>query len=659
MTQALLPSRPPTPRDDRGRAHGWQWYGARAAVVVCFAALLGGLWVLHLRDVEENRGELIRDILWVEQNVQFSLERDIEHLRQLAHDGVDDVERRQLDGLVNQLRTTSPALARVVVLDGDGTFSASAPGPTPSDAAAPLIRPASEPAYRLARSTGKSAYGPPYAADGDHLFEVFVPCFRGGAPVGMVVGIYSLRSILSGIVPWWLAEKHRVTIRDASGAVLAAKSNVQGRGGPELTHQTELDPPGHGLLLRVDSYGSPTKLLRNVLAVTLLSLAAAVLWTMWSLRHHIQLRLATERALRQEHAFRKAMEDSLETGLRAVDLEGRIIYVNPAFCRMVGWSERELTGHGAPQPYWPPEDSARIEAAQRNARAAGTSRIGIELELMRRSGERFDALLYETPLVDAQGRQTGWMASVLDITDRKRARQQEEKLAATARLVTMGEMASAIAHELNQPLSAIASYATGCMNLLASGAAAPGEIEDALAKTARQAERAGRVIRRVHEFVRKREPARSRLRLNAVVDEAIGFVEPEARKRGVRITALLARDDAELEGDPVLLTQVLLNLVRNGMDAMAATPPPQRELSVSTERTAGAVLVRVVDCGCGLSPDVQEKLFDPFFTTKPEGMGMGLNICRSIVELHRGRLWAEPAPGGGAAFSFSLPVERA
>ena len=271
-------------------------------------------------------------------------------------------------------------------------------------------------------------------------------------------------------------------------------------------------------------------------------------------------------------------------------------------------------------------------------------RTGLEMKLMRRGGERFDALVYEAPLIDAEGRQRGWMGSVLDITERKRARelvrQREEKLAATARLVTMGEMASTIAHELNQPLSAIASYSTGCVNLLRAGTADPGEIRDALEKTTQQAQRAGRIIRRVHEFVRKSEPSRSRMRLNAVVEEAVGLAEAEARKRRVKIVPQLSPEDPELHADPLLLQQVLLNLVRNGMDAMAETPRDVREITITTERATSSVTVRVADRGCGIAPDVQRQLFEPFFTTKAEGMGMGLNICRSILELHRGRVWA-------------------
>ncbi len=636
-------------------AHGWQWYAPRAAIALFVAALLGLLWVLHRQELDEKRSAVIRDILWLEQNVRFSLSRDLEELAQLGADA-DGIGTEQLELRVGYLLQNSPGLLRVVLLDEAGGVRMGAP---PLAAPGRPFAEASAPAYDLAVATGTAAYGVPHPSPQGHVLEVFVPCYRGGRRVGTAVGVYGLQSMLTAVVPWWLAEKHLVTLRDAGGAVLAAKSNVEAQQ-PELSHQVPLDPPGHGLLLHVESYGGETQLLRNVLAAALVSLAAAVLWNVWALRRHVRRRLATEEALRAEHAFRKAMEDSLHTGMRAVDLEGRVVYVNPAFCNMVGYTAAELIGRPG-QPYWPPEERAQILGALRAAREPGAPPAGIEMKLMRRSGERFDALMYEAPLIDAEGRQTGWMGSVLDITERKRARelarQQEEKLAATARLVTVGEMASTIAHELNQPLSAIASYTTGCLNLLEDGIVPREELRGALQKTAQQAQRAGRIIRRVHDFVRKSEPSRTPVRVNAVVEEAVGFADAEARKRRVRVRAHLAEADPEVQADAVLLQQVVLNLLRNAMDAMAATPPEQRELRVVTEAGPSSVTVSIADRGCGLSPEIRGHLFEPFFTTKTEGMGMGLNICRSIMELHRGRVWAEENPEGGTVFSFSLPLD--
>ena len=654
----MIPQARPSPAPAPSAAHGWQWYATRAAAGLFVLALLGLLWVLHRQELDEKRGAVARDILWIEQNVRFALDRDAEQLVALAADAGAD--REQFEVRAGYLLQNGPGLLRVAIVDAGGAVVVSAPAPL--DGGAPVVDAASGAARELALRTGATAYGPVTRTAQGHVFLAFVPYSRDGRIAGTVVGVYGLQSMLAAIVPWWLAEKHLVTVRDADGTVLAAKSNVAATQ-PELSHRIPLDPPGHGLVLHVESYAGDTNLPRNLLTAAIVTLALAVLWSSWALRRHVRRRLATEEALRAEHAFRKAMEDSLHTGMRAVDLEGRIVYVNPAYCNMVGLPPERLIGSRPPQPYWPPEERAHIEEVLRAARAPGAPRAGIEMRLLRPGGERFDVLVYEAPLIDAEGRQTGWMGSVLDITERKRARelvrQQQDKLAATARLVTVGEMASTMAHELNQPLSAIASYTTGCLNLLGSGAAADGELTEALEKTAQQAQRAGRIIRRVHDFVRKREPTRAPLRVNAVVEEAVGFADAEARRRRVRIELALGAEDPELQGDPVLLQQVVLNLLRNAMDAMAATPPDGREIRVATGAGPDGVTVSIADRGVGIPPEVREHLFQPFFTTKREGMGMGLNICRSILELHRGRVWADPNPGGGTVFSFSIPVDAA
>jgi len=654
----------PSPLDPSGArrasAHDWQWYAARGAVALFVVALLGLLWVLHRQELDEGRSAVTRDILWVEQNVRFALDRDADQLLALAADADDAAPpaRERFELRAGYLLQNGPGLLRVLVVDSAGAVLASAPAPL--DAGGAAVDPESEPARQLALRTGAPAYGPVVRTAQGNVFLAFVPYSRDGRIAGTVVGVYGLQSMISAIVPWWLAEKHLVTVRDASGAVLAAKSRVEGTR-PELAHEVPLDPPGHGLVLHLESYGGGSKLLRNVLTAAILTLALAVLWNVWALRRHVRRRLATEEALRTEHAFRKAMEDSLRTGMRAVDLEGRVVYVNPAFCSIVGYPSDRLIGSRPPQPYWPVEDRDRIEELLRAARAPGAGRAGIEMPLVRPGGEKLDVLLYEAPLIDAAGRQTGWMGSILDITERKRARelvrQQQEKLAATARLVTVGELASTMAHELNQPLSAIASYVTGCLNLLQDGSTPGGDLEEALRKTAQQAQRAGRIIRRVHDFVRKREPTRVALRMNAVLEDAVGFAEGDARRRRVRLAVALAEDDPELQGDPVLLQQVVLNLLRNAMDAMASTPEGAREIRVESRPGPDGVVVSIADRGAGVPEGAREHLFQAFFTTKTEGMGMGLNICRSILELHGGRVWAEPNPGGGTIFSFSIPIE--
>jgi PAS domain S-box-containing protein len=523
-------------------------------------------------------------------------------------------------------------------------------------------------------------------------------------------------------------------------------------------------------------------------------------WLVWSINpvceerlvyavaHDITGRKATEEALRAESTFRKAMEDSVITGLRAIDLSGRIIYVNSAFCRMVGFNEDELVGLVAPFPYWPEESRALCEQNLAMTLSGQAPAAGFELRIRRKNGERFDARFYLSPLIDLTGRQTGWMASITDITEPKRvraaleaaherfeavldgldaavfvadartdeilfanrafkrihgfdavgrtvrgvavpqpergdyridprglsvadlprelfdgelqhplsgrwyhvreqatrwvdgrvvrmgiatditdrkqtaevARQQEDRLQRTGRLITMGEMASTLAHELNQPLSAIANYCAGCVTRMQSGNWKPEDVLAVMQKASFQAERAGKIIRRVREFVKKSEPRRSAVKLADVLEDALGFADIDARRIGIRIVADVEPELPLVFADRIMIEQVLLNLVRNGLDAMADTVPDQRVLVVRVRRFgASTVEVAVIDRGHGISQEGRERLFTPFYTTKAEGMGMGLNICRSIIEFHDGRLIVDANPEGGTIFAFTLPTENA
>jgi C4-dicarboxylate-specific signal transduction histidine kinase len=235
------------------------------------------------------------------------------------------------------------------------------------------------------------------------------------------------------------------------------------------------------------------------------------------------------------------------------------------------------------------------------------------------------------------------------------ARQQQEKNEVTARLVTAGEMASLLAHELSQPLAAIVNYNMGCVRRLTSGDWKVDELRDAMEKSAAQATRAGSIIKGVREFLHKRAPDLSACDLNSLISDVAQTVQSETARRNVTLRLDLDPKQPQVLADPIMLKQVLLNLIRNGIDAMEQGSPQQRELLVrSCVTAAGAVQVDVADRGCGLPPELAANPFRPFFTTKPDGMGMGLQICRSIIEFHNGKLWAAANPGGGTVFSFTL-----
>ena len=289
-----------------------------------------------------------------------------------------------------------------------------------------------------------------------------------------------------------------------------------------------------------------------------------------------------------------------------------------------------------------------------------TPRSGFEVRIRRKSGERFHARMYISPLIDADGSQTGWMGSMVDITEQKRAQemsqQHQDRVQQTSRLITMGEMASSLAHELNQPLAAIANYCRGSVNHLRAERFELSAVTAAMEKASAQAERAGTIIRRMRDFVNKREPNRAPVAVAEVVHEAIGFAEIDARKAGVGLVLDLPGDLLPIFADRVMIEQVLLNLVKNGVEAMQDTRGARRVTITARVAEARTVEVSVADRGPGFGPEQAEQLFTPFFTTKPDGMGMGLSICRSIVEFHGGRLWAQPNPGGGSVFRFTLPA---
>lgn len=240
----------------------------------------------------------------------------------------------------------------------------------------------------------------------------------------------------------------------------------------------------------------------------------------------------------------------------------------------------------------------------------------------------------------------------------ERSRQQMAQLAHVARLATMGEMASGLAHELNQPLCAILNFTEARRELVRAGRSEGDELPRTLAEVAAQAQRAGEVIRGLREFVRHREPQRELVDLNGVVREVVGLTSVEARQGEVRVQLKLADPLPRALADRIQMQQVLVNLVRNAFEAMRDTPVRRRILTIQTFRRRGTLEIAVRDCGPGVAEEAQARLFEPFFTTKPEGMGMGLSISRSIIEAHDGRIWATFNRQGGTTFRFTLPTAR-
>jgi len=238
-----------------------------------------------------------------------------------------------------------------------------------------------------------------------------------------------------------------------------------------------------------------------------------------------------------------------------------------------------------------------------------------------------------------------------------RSRQHLAQLAHVSRLSTLGEMAASLAHELNQPLGAIANYANGCLRRIESESADRQSLSQALAQIAAQAERAGKIIHRLRSFVARKEPEMVVTDLNQLLEEVASLEMPEARHQEVEIEFDLAGGLPGVQADPIQIQQVALNLMRNGIEAVQAIDSSRRRLTLRTRLRGDArIEASVLDSGPACDPGVLERMFEPFFTTKERGMGMGLPISRSIIEAHGGELWASPNPEGGLSFHFTLRV---
>ncbi|QRY34991.1 PAS domain S-box protein (plasmid) [Variovorax sp. PDNC026] len=376
-------------------------------------------------------------------------------------------------------------------------------------------------------------------------------------------------------------------------------------------------------------------------------------------RRDLELRVRERtHALDEAHAFRKAMEDSLLVGMRARDLEGRITYVNPAFCEMTGYGADELLGRLPPYPYWHPDDVPRHWHHYDAMMSGQPARSGFESRLRHRDGREVITMVYTAPLIDADGRHSGWMSSVVDITEQKRAelrqRQNDEQLQHAQRLASLGEMASTLAHELNQPLMALSNFASAAKAFAEQGNQAL--LVSSLDETMAQAQRSAEIVRRIRGFVRQRTVGTEDCAVAALVTNVLALLQGEMRQRQVRAEVRVPATLPPVRGDRVLLEQVLLNLLSNSLQAMQATPQDQRVVEIDAEVLDGRMRIRIADHGPGIDASLAEQVFAPFFTTKAGGLGLGLNICRTIVEAHRGRLSFADRPGGGTVFTLALEI---
>ncbi|MBT8566770.1 PAS domain S-box protein [Polynucleobacter paneuropaeus] len=804
--------------------------------IVIFTAVMGIiLGTLQLQEKNQQEAALFRELVFAKQRIQLRFSNNTDSLlimsRDIASSGDDGKVRsnvlQQAEALLGNAHEISKLLwinknnevqwvaqanrnkRDLILSDINGSDQGN------------RIKEALRKTINISHATGQPAYsqfivlndpeGEKASSDTKVVFWQVIPIFGGNENLGEIAVLYTAQGILD-MIPAELKAQYRFTLVTDNERILAISSD---RTTPKrsFSNQTSLDIGvlSPNLTLRIDTYPAPTNLTFRMLVGVVLGLSAFVIWSLWSVLKQMQVRQEAEANLKLETNFRNAMEDSTPVGIRGHDMDGRITYVNKAFCEMTGWQEKNLIGLKPPFPFWP-DDKKTAQEEQMNLaldpQNHDAMRSGIRGIIVRHDGTPIDTRTFIAPLVNEKGVQTGWVTSVIDITDSTKAReelaasqerfitvlegldaavsvvsietgallfanrfyrerfgndskghfdlvggemahhamqelteesgdrnpgippsalyqeseseeiqpsdesgkwyevrrrfipwvdehmaqlliatditvrkeadelsrQQEEKMQFTSRLTTMGEMASSLAHELNQPLSAISNYCMGVVKRLqgAGDSDMSREILPALEKASEQAVRAGTIIQRIRGFVKRSEPQRELTSITEIINDAVGLLEIEANRHRLSIVSSIAENLPEVPVDPVLILQVLVNLLKNALDSVReaypsssrwSAPPVKIAADLDTSTFPAMLRIQVSDTGGGIAESVIDRMFEPFFSTKAEGMGMGLNICRSIIESHHGRLWAknqmdpERTKLAGCAFTILLPLE--
>ncbi len=765
------------------------WLAPYIAIGVFALAMLIVTGLLQWREQDTALAALEADMHWAERTIENRLHAHQDFLAELGR----DQEFRQLNYESYQVRAgryvrDNPEIAAIIWVNTDGKVEWVAPNESTATFVGEQLNDKRLESLEEALRTRRPVFSPDYPdASSRRANDLIFPVQQSSSDMGAFIALQSLETLLRVTLPNSFTRRYSLTVLDANNREVLSNTSIRPTE-RKLSGTISLELPNNRLGLNIVAYRGDGAWLNYLPVILIVVLTVIVTITLVLLRRHAFRRAETEEQLRTAYAFRQAMAQSMITGLRAIDLEGRITFVNAAFCRMTGFDEHELLGIAPPYPYWPEEEFDKLQNNIDVALAGQAPASGFEMRIMRKNGERFDVRLYFSPLIDAAGVQTGWMASMNDITEPKRARveleraherfvtvidgldtavhvadadsgeilfanrafqsifgfdsvgrnstsitsacqppadafernpaeltaeelpyelfdgevqhqlsghwyhvherairwvdgrtvrvqiaaditdrkhidevnlQQQKRLEQTSRLITMGEMASSLAHELNQPLSAIANYCAGCIKRMQSGNYQFEDLLAAMQKASDQAERAGKIIRRMRDMVKKSDPNRQPIHLNELVEEARAFADIEAQRTGTQISVNLPENLPKIVVDRIMIEQVLLNLVKNGIESMLDIPFDRRRLFIHAEQVDERMLeISVADQGHGMASEDIERIFAPFYTTKAEGMGIGLAICRSIIEFHQGRLWVEPRREGGCVFRFTVPIEE-
>lgn len=654
----LLELEPPSA--SAGNRRALMWLGGMLLLV----AVSIGVLALFLRSVEaeEANRRRVADAQWLDQTLRFHFQRLEADLTALAL----QAQRRDAPGPSaggeSEDEGTSPALpvkaGQLWRTPGVILFHRWLPAEQqqrvrdwPDFMQAAARQPDGEPALRtMLATTGalqRAAYAGPMpqgAPESGHILWLAVPQFEQGQFVGDHVAAVHFEQALRSIIPPWFARDHAIDLNPQGGASATVPIHFPGI---QLSLDVRALNPQHALAPR---------LFFGVALVCLLAMMAALyaLWRDTVRRQRVEAQLQTQRVLRQ------AMERAVLLGLRAWDTQGRPLYVNQAFCRLVGWPAEALVDPTQPMPYWPGASRDELDTLRAHMADPSAPQIGVEMQWRHHDGHLLEVLVHGAPLSLPDGTVVGWMGSALDITERKRierrAARQQDMLEASGRLIAVGEVASTLAHELNQPLGALSSFANGLLNRLQQQRITLDEVGPVVERMARIAEKAGRVIQRVNAFARRQEMNRQPLDLLPFVSRVVGQVPlPE----GLSLHLQLPEADPLLTvpADALLLEHALHNIVLNATEWAVKTTDVTPRIQVRLVRSEGQVGIQVADNGPGVPPDQVGNIFDAFATQKEGGMGMGLSICRSIIEAHHGRIdVARSDDLHGAQFTLWLPL---
>ncbi|MFT5522138.1 MAG: PAS domain S-box-containing protein [Pirellulaceae bacterium] len=382
----------------------------------------------------------------------------------------------------------------------------------------------------------------------------------------------------------------------------------------------------------------------------------------WTKELEIQIEQRTSQLREKEQQTRLLLNSTAEA-IYGLDLEGNCTFVNPACVRLLRYeSAEQLIGRNMHNliHHHHADGTAYLERECRIYQAVqqGHGTHFDDEVLWRADGTSFPAEFWSHPVV-RNGEITGSVVTFLDISERRFAEQEAQRhraeLAHVVRLATMGEIATGLAHELNQPLAAIKNYASGMLLRVRAGTSEIGSIVHVLEQVAMESVRAAGIIRSLRRFVSKTDPAPVKVSLNDLVGSVADILSVETRRRNCELILELRDELLEVIAEPIQIEQVLVNLIHNGMDAMSACPPSERRIEVRTDLQDSCVYVAVRDAGVGLSRKEMDQVFQPFYSTKSAGLGMGLPISRTIIEAYGGQLWVTRNEDAGATFHFSLP----